>query len=87
MIPELGRSPGEDNATQSSILAWRIPWTEETSGLQSMGSRELILGRLIRSPGPSRRKESRALEEEKGIWGSQGGEKDKLSSLCFVSIT
>ena len=22
----------------SSILAWRIPWTEETGGLQSMGS-------------------------------------------------
>ena len=25
-------------ATHSSILAWRIPWTEESSGLQSMGS-------------------------------------------------
>ena len=24
--------------TQSSILAWRIPWTEEPGGLQSMGS-------------------------------------------------
>ena len=24
-------------ATHSSILAWRIPWTEETGGLQSMG--------------------------------------------------
>ena len=24
-------------ATHSSILAWRIPWTEEPSGLQSMG--------------------------------------------------
>ena len=24
-------------ATHSSILAWRIPWTEETDGLQSMG--------------------------------------------------
>ena len=23
-------------ATQSSILAWRIPWTEESGGLQSM---------------------------------------------------
>ena len=27
-------------ATQSSILAWRIPWTEELSGLQPMGSKE-----------------------------------------------
>ena len=25
-------------ATLSSILAWRIPWTEESGGLQSMGS-------------------------------------------------
>ena len=25
-------------ATHSSILAWRIPWTEEPSGLQSIGS-------------------------------------------------
>ena len=24
--------------THSNILAWRIPWTEEPSGLQSMGS-------------------------------------------------
>ena len=26
-------------ATHSSILAWRIPWTEEPSRLQSMGSK------------------------------------------------
>ena len=25
-------------ATHSSILAWRIPWTEEPGGLQSIGS-------------------------------------------------
>ena len=28
-------------ATDSSILAWRIPWTEEPGGLQSMGSQRL----------------------------------------------
>ena len=28
-------------ATHSSILAWRIPWTEGPGGLQSMGSKEL----------------------------------------------
>ena len=28
-------------ATHSSILAWRIPWTEEPGGLQSMGSRRV----------------------------------------------
>ena len=28
-------------ATHSSILAWRIPWTEEPGGLKSMGSQEV----------------------------------------------
>ena len=27
----------EEMATHSSILVWRIPWTEELGGLQSMG--------------------------------------------------
>ena len=30
----------KDIATYSSILAWRIPWTEETGGLQSLGSQK-----------------------------------------------
>ena len=28
---------GKGMATHSSILAWRIPWTEEPGGLQSIG--------------------------------------------------
>ena len=28
-------------ATHSSILAWRIPWTETSGGLQSMGSQRV----------------------------------------------
>ena len=36
-IRGLGRSPGEGKATHSSILAWKIPWTEEPGRLQSMG--------------------------------------------------
>ena len=28
-------------ATHSSILAWRIPWTEELGGMQSMGSQRV----------------------------------------------
>ena len=32
---------GEVMATPSSILAWRIPWTEEPGGLQSMGSQRV----------------------------------------------
>ena len=31
--PGSGGSPGEENATHSSILAWGIPWTEEPGGL------------------------------------------------------
>ena len=31
----------KETATYSSILAWRIPWTEEPGGLQSMGHKEL----------------------------------------------
>ena len=27
----------EGRATHSNVLAWRIPWTEEPGGLQSMG--------------------------------------------------
>ena len=29
----------KEMATHSSVLAWRIPWTEEPSRLQSMGSK------------------------------------------------
>ena len=36
-----GEDPLEEAmATLSSILAWEIPWTEETGGLQSMGSQK-----------------------------------------------
>ena len=31
----------KEMATQSSILAWRIPWTEEPGGLQSTGSKRV----------------------------------------------
>ena len=39
-IPSLGQEdPLEEGmATHSSILAWRIPWTEEPGGLQNMWS-------------------------------------------------
>ena len=46
MQETLVRSLGQEDplekemATHSSILAWRIPWTEEPGRLQSMGSQE-----------------------------------------------
>ena len=42
-IRDMGLIPGSEDplekgmATHSGILAWRIPWTEEPGGLQSMG--------------------------------------------------
>ena len=40
-IPGSGSYPGEGNGNPISILAWRIPWTEEPGGLQSMGLRRV----------------------------------------------
>ena len=47
MLETRGLIPGREDplekgmATHSSILAWRIPWTEKPDGLQSMGPQEL----------------------------------------------
>ena len=39
-----GEDPLEEGmTTHSSILAWRIPWTEEPGGLQSIGSQRVGL--------------------------------------------
>ena len=42
-VPSLGQEdpPEKGMATHSSILAWRIPWTEEPGGLRSMGSQRV----------------------------------------------
>ena len=42
ILPPGQEDPLENEmATHSSILAWRIPWTEEPGGLQSMGSQRV----------------------------------------------
>ena len=40
-VPGLRGSPGGGHATHSSIIAWRIPWTEEPGRLQSVGSQRV----------------------------------------------
>ena len=42
-VPSQGQEdPLEEGmATDSSVLAWRIPWIEEPGGLQSMGSQRV----------------------------------------------
>ena len=37
-VPGSGISQEEHVAVHSSVLAWRIPWTEEPGGRQSVGS-------------------------------------------------
>ena len=40
-MPGSGRSPGEEMATHSSILAWRISWTKEPGRLQPVASKSV----------------------------------------------
>ena len=41
LIPGSGRSPGGRHGNHSTMLARRIPWTEEPDGLQSLGSKRV----------------------------------------------
>ena len=41
LIPEPGRAPREGHENHFSIPAWRIPWTEEASRLQFIGSQRV----------------------------------------------
>ena len=43
----------EEMATHSTILAWKIPWTEEPGGLQSMGSRTVRHNWVHATPTPA----------------------------------
>ena len=51
-IPESGRSPEKEMAAHSSILAWRIPWTEE-SGRYSVHGVARIGHDLVTKPPPA----------------------------------
>ena len=54
-IPGLGRFPGEGMAIHSSILAWRILWTEDPGGLQTMRSQR-VRHNLATEPKQKKRK-------------------------------
>ena len=47
-VQYLGREdpPEKKMANHSSILAWKIPWTEEPGRLESMGHKSLQIGRI-----------------------------------------
>ena len=42
LISGSGKSPGEEMATHSDILAWEIPWTEDPGALQSRELRKSL---------------------------------------------
>ena len=52
---DMGLIPGQEDPleeempTHSSILAWKIPWTEELGGLQSMGLQRCT-GSAVKNP-------------------------------------
>ena len=41
LVPGRGDAVEKEMATHSSILAWKVPWTEEPGGLQSVGSQSV----------------------------------------------
>ena len=56
--------------THSSILAWKIPWTEESGGLQSMGLQRVSLS-------------MHAPWNRTGEWGGKGGPQCMLKNSLF----
>ena len=61
-VPSLGQADPleEERSTLSSILAWRIPWTEEPGGLQPMGSIRVGHDLLTKPPLPLQLKQEQA---------------------------
>ena len=64
-VPSLGQEEPleKEMATHSSILAWKIPWTEEPGGLKSMGVTRIVHNLVTTSPlvGESNRENFRVL--------------------------
>ena len=58
-------------ATHSSILAWRIPWTEEPGGLQSTGSQR------VRHRLATKQQQYVRVSLEHAVWGKKDEDKEK----------
>ena len=80
-IPKSGRSMEKGMTTHSSVLAWRIPWTAEPGGLQSMGSQRVrhdwVTNTLCLKDSSEGRADNRAVQA-RGVY---------LSSLLPCSTT
>ena len=69
-----GRSPEQEMETRSSTPAWKIPWTEETGGLQSIGSQTVEHDWAT---------EHVHTESQHRVWTT--GDTKKYVTYCFVS--
>ena len=70
-VQSLGQEDPLENGmtTYSSIVAWRIPWTEEPGGLQSMGCKESDTTEQLTTP-PTHTHTHQAWDEDCVInWG------------------
>ena len=75
----------EEMGTHSSILAWRIPWTEEPGGLKSMGSQsQTELSNLVHTHIyiPSLESPSHCPSHP-----SRSSQSTELSSLCYTAAS
>ena len=68
-------------AIHSSVFAWKIPLTEESSGLQSMGSQ--WVGRDWSTERPQRPKNRKEIQKEK----NEVGEIHWFQNVCKVAVT
>ena len=59
-------------AALSSILAWKIPWTEESGRLQSMGSQKLDMTEWLSLSKERMRKKKKTKPANSHIFGSEG---------------
>ena len=76
--------PLEDGmATHSSILAWKLPWTEEPGGLWSMGSQSGATGR-----GPARTHQAPlGLPPGRPVLPGSASQRSELGSSCYPAAS
>ena len=77
--------------TDSSIVIWKIPWTEEPGRLQSMGSQrvehDLATKEQQRPRGKKKKKQGRGKKEERKERGREEGKrKERRKFLIFVNL-
>ena len=71
----------EEMKTHSSILAWKIPWTEEADGLESMAVTESLTEQLSMLQSSYSTAGSTSVTEEVGLFLVRGSEKSTFLTV------